>query len=54
MDKERAFIYKDPDENKQKIHTALTLLFGILIKRGHEVETATSGSQGIEVFKRKF
>jgi hypothetical protein len=25
----------------------------MIIKRGHEVETATSGSQGIEMFENK-
>ncbi|MCK5187622.1 MAG: response regulator, partial [Deltaproteobacteria bacterium] len=33
--------------------TALNLLSGILIKRGHEVESATNGNQGIEVFEKK-
>jgi hypothetical protein len=42
--------YKYPEENKYKIITVLNLLSGILIKRGYEAETATSGSQGIEVF----
>ena len=31
----------------------LNLLSGVLIKRGHEVETATNGNQGIEVFEKK-